>query len=140
MVRQIFGTCRLKITRRKPTNSKPNWHKLKISKSDKTYSTSFHSGFEFLPPRPSDIVSPFCLHASLFLQIESQKMSNFRPRTNFKKWALLNNLWVEIGDFSVLCLASSKGCSCSTAPALGGQSHASRFAWCHGPGKPCARC
>ena len=67
-------------------------------------------------------------------------------KENFwKNMALLNNLWVQIRSFSVLCLALWRGCSGRAAPAPGGQSHASLPMdvyrdWCHVPGKPFAPC
>jgi len=66
-------------------SSEKNWYKLKISKSDRIHPKSLLSEAEKTPPRHSDLVSPFCLHASQFFQIESQKMSNIRPRTKFEK-------------------------------------------------------
>ncbi|MCH5375226.1 MAG: hypothetical protein JJ992_14745, partial [Planctomycetes bacterium] len=36
--------------------------------------------------------------------------------------------------------AWSCGCSYPPAPACGGQGHAIRFAWCHAPAEPYARC
>ena len=51
------------------------WNKLKILRSDRTIEKSLHSEAKKTPKLYGDVLTPFCLHASLFFQIESEKMS-----------------------------------------------------------------